>query len=147
MGIPVHCREWDQVALKSPSTPCVLWFYNLHGSPSQILCGQIVMVCPRFICHVKLFTNYLSKLFLVWKLILQRTLLWVNFHGVHLAAPSVFLHFLSRVITMTNKKQISIISIKDAMLKLASISFFFFSRRIREVIKMSFYLCTHTLQL
>lgn len=83
------------------------------------------MLCLTFICHMKLFMNYLSKLFLVWKLILQRTLLRVNFHGVHLAAPSVFLRFLSRVITMTNKKQISIISIRDAMLKLASILFFF----------------------
>lgn len=83
------------------------------------------MLCPTFICHMKLFMNYLSKLFLVWKLILQRTLLRVNFHGVHLAARSVFLRFLSRVITMTNKKQISIISIRDAMLKLASILFFF----------------------
>lgn len=77
---------------------------------------------------------------MICKLILKKnSLVSAKFGKFNLAALTVLLHFPSWVITRTNRKQIFIISVKDAMLKLA------FSRSIRAlVIKISFYLCMCT---
>lgn len=90
---------------------------------------------------MSLVMNYQSNWFLICKLILKKnSLVSANFGKFNLAAPTALLHFPSWVITRTNRKQIFIISIKAAMLKLA------FSRSIRAlVIKISFYLCMCTL--